>query len=167
MIRVVLGTLADQGTDAVLRPIRADLEPVTAAARDVGLRAGEAVDERLRAGGQVPVGGAVLTPGGGLPATFVIHAVVMSAEEPQSRASVERALRNGLARAADWDLASLAVPALGLGAGNLDPEEAAAGLVTTLREHDRSGRMPTEVVLVAVSEFERELLERLLGTARP
>ena len=164
MIRVVLGALADQASDAVLRPVRSDLEPVSAAARDVGLRAGEEVDERLRAGGQVPVGGAVLTPGGALPAGFVIHVVVMSPDEPQSRASVDRALRNGLARAADWGLASLALPVLGLGAGNLDPEDAAVGLLTVLHEHDRSGRPPTELVLVAVSAFEKDLLERLIAS---
>ena len=162
MIRVVLGALADQASDAVLRPVRSDLEPVSAAARDVGLRAGEDVDERLRAGGQVPVGGAVLTPGGALAAGFVIHVVVMSSEEPQSRASVDKALRNGLARAGDWGLGSLALPALGLGAGSLDPEEAAVGLLRVLREHEGSGAPPTELILVAVTEFEKDLLERLI-----
>jgi serine/threonine-protein kinase len=164
MIRVVLGALADQTADAVLRPVRSDLEPVSAAARDVGQRAGEDVAERLRAAGQVPVGGAVLTPGGALLAGFVIHVVVMSPDEPQSRASVDRALRNGLGRAGDWGLGSLALPVLGLGAGSLDPEDAAAGLLRVLRDHERSGALPTELVLVAVSEFEKDLLERFIAS---
>ncbi|MCA1789129.1 MAG: macro domain-containing protein, partial [Thioalkalivibrio sp.] len=102
MIATVLGALAQQEVDAVLRPIRSDLDPVSSAAREVGVRVGPDVNARLRAGGHLPVGGAVLTPGGGMAAAFVIHAVVMSADEPQSQQSVERALRNGLARATDW-----------------------------------------------------------------
>lgn len=162
VIRVVVGALADQAVDAVLRPIRSDLAPVTPASRDVGLRAGAAVEARLASTGHVPVGGAVLTPGGDLSASFVIHAVVMAADEPQSRQSVERALRNGLARAADWELGSLAMPPMGLGAGSMDPEEEARGLVEVLSEHVRAGVPPLEIVLVVTSDYERELLERLL-----
>lgn len=157
-----MGTLADQAVDAVLRPIRSDLAPVTPASRDVGLRAGAAVEERLASTGHVPVGGAVLTPAGDLTASFVIHAVVMGADEPQSRQSVERALRNGLARAADWEIDSLAMPPLGLGAGSMDPEEGARGFAEVLSEHVRAGGPPREIVVVVTSDYERELLGRLL-----
>lgn len=164
MIRVVHGVLADQAVDAVLRPIRGDLEPATSAARDLGARAGEEVEARLRTNGQIPVGGAILTPAGRLPASFLIHAVVLSADEPQTRASVERALRNGLARAGDWGVDSLALPVLGLGAGNMDPEAAAGAFVEVLHEHVASGVPPRDLVVVTASEYEQELLERMLGT---
>ncbi|MEX2467638.1 MAG: macro domain-containing protein [Gemmatimonadota bacterium] len=163
MIQIVLGDLADQAADAVLRPIRSDLDPVTAAAREVGRRAGSGVEERLRAGGHLPVGGAVLTPGGGLPATFVIHAVVMSLDQPQSQASVERGLRNGFARATDWGVTSLALPVLGLSAGSMEPEQVARAFLDLLREHLDAGRPPLELTVVAASQYERDLLDRMLG----
>ena len=162
MIEVVLGDLAQQNAEAILRPIRADLDPVSAAGREVGRRAGADVEERLRAGGHVPVGGAVLTPGGGLPSMFLIHAVVGSVEEPQSQLSVERALRNGPARATDWGVTTLALPVMGLGAGSMEPEDAARAFVVVLREHVSGGRPPHELTVVAASEYERDLLERLL-----
>ncbi|MDZ7780860.1 MAG: macro domain-containing protein [Gemmatimonadota bacterium] len=163
MIEIVQGELSDQDTDAVLRPIRSDLAPVTAAARDVGQRAGAAVEDRLEATGRVPVGGAVLTPGGGLVASFLIHAVVMSMEEPQSRATVERALGNGLARARDWGVTSLSLPALGLGAGSMNPEESARAFLDVLQGHLETGEPPRELRVVAINEFERDLLARMLG----
>lgn len=163
MIEIVQGELAEQDTDAVLRPIRSDLAPVTTAARDVGKRAGATVEDRLEATGRVPVGGAVLTPGGGLVASFVIHAVVMSTDEPQSRATVERALGNGLARARDWGVTSLSLPAFGLGAGNMDPEESARAFLDVLRGHIDTGDPPQELRVVATNEFERDLLTRMLG----
>ncbi len=163
MIRVAHGALAEQEVEGLLRPIRADLDPATAAARDVGLRAGPAVAERLASVGPLPVGGAVLTPGGGLPARFVVHVVTASADEPQTAAAVHRALRNGLARAADWELASLALPVLGLGAGIMEPEEAVRAFLDVLEEHVAEGRPPTELAIVPASDYERELLERMLA----
>lgn len=163
MIEVVLGDLAQQPVEAILRPIRSDLDPVSAASREVGRRAGLDVEERLRAGGQVPVGAAVLTPAGALPSMFVIHAVVGSVDEPQSRVTVERALRNGLARATDWGVNTLAMPVLGLGAGSMEPEDATSAFLDVLREHLADGRPPLDLKVVAASEYERDLLERMLG----
>jgi len=163
VIRVVRGALADQDVDGLLRPIRSDLDPVTAAARDVGQRAGERVAERLAASGALPVGGAELTPGGGLAARLVVHVVVMPPEEPQTPSSIDRALRNGLARAADWELDSLALPLLGLGAGRMDPEETARAFLDVLEEHLAAGRPPLDLCVVASNEYERDLLDRMLG----
>lgn len=162
MIRVVVGALADQDTEGLLRPIRSDLDPANAASRDVGRRAGSGVVERLAASGTLPVGGAILTPAGDLTAQFIVHAVIMSPDEPQTPASTDRALRNGLARAADWELGSLALPVLGLGAGAMDPEATVRAFLGVLREHLEAGRPPRDLRVVVSSEYERELLAEML-----
>ena len=113
MLRVIIGDLAVQEAEAVLRPIRSDLAPVNALSRDLGSAGGEVLESRLSKLGSIPLGGAVITPGGDLAADFVIHVVVMSEDEPQSPITIQRALRNGLRRATDWELSSLAIP-LGL-----------------------------------------------------
>lgn len=140
MIRVVVGDLAAQVVDALVRPVRSDLAPVSAASRDIGLAAGEDLEARLARLGTLPIGGAVLTPSGRLAASFLIHVVVMSEEEPQTTLSVQRALRNGLRRATDWGLASLALPPLGLTVGTVEPEESARALVEILIQPSRRGR---------------------------
>ena len=163
MIRVVLGALEDSDTEAILRPIRSDLTPVSAASRDVGSAAGPLMEERLQSQGSVPVGGAILTPGGSLAAPYVIHVVVMSDDEPQTGATVERALRNGLARAADWGIESLALPPLGMSAGLTEPEVAAESLVRVLRDHLAGGNDSLDLTIVATTSFEEELFARLVG----
>ena len=77
---------------------------------DLGAGAGESVEEQLSRSGSIPLGGAVMTPAGALPFDFLIHVVVMSEDEPQSTATVQKAVRNGLRRATDWALDSLALP---------------------------------------------------------
>ncbi|MEQ1857563.1 MAG: macro domain-containing protein [Longimicrobiales bacterium] len=162
MIRVVLGTLASQTAEALLRPVRTDMAPVSAASRDIAIAAGEQLEERLSRLGTLPLGGAVLTPAGNLDAAYLIHAVVMSEEEQQTSLIVQRALRNGLRRATDWGLASLALPPLGLGVGTADPEGAARTLVEILFNHVDEGFDPLDLTIVAGSKYEAELLEGLV-----
>jgi O-acetyl-ADP-ribose deacetylase (regulator of RNase III) len=162
VIHVVIGDLAAQGVEGLLRPVRSDLAPVSAASRDVALAAGEELEERLARLGTLPLGGAVLTPAGGLRAGYLIHLVVMSEEEPQTSISVQRALRNGLRRASDWGLSSIALPPLGLSVGTIEPEESARALVEILFNHLDEGAPPLDLTIVVASDFEARLFERLI-----
>jgi O-acetyl-ADP-ribose deacetylase (regulator of RNase III) len=167
VIQVVSGDMAALEVDGVVRPVRSDLAPIDAASRDLMVAAGTELEERLERVGMLPVGGAVLTPAGLLAADYLIHVVVMSDEEPQTSLSIQRALRNGLRRASDWGLESLAVPALGLGAGMIEPEAPAGTLVEILFTHLDEGEPPLELSIVADSEFESKLFTRLVeDTAR-
>lgn len=162
MIRVEIGNLIDQDAEGVVRPISSDLAPVTAASRDLGQLAGERVEERLTQMAPLPVGGAVLTPGGGLPAGFLIHVVVMSPEEPQTPLSVQKALKNALRRAVDWGLESVALPPLGIGVGTLEPEDSARAFVEILMNHLAEGVAPLDLRIVVGSEYEASLFDRLV-----
>jgi O-acetyl-ADP-ribose deacetylase (regulator of RNase III) len=157
VIRVVIGELAAQTHEGLVRTVRSDLSPATAASRDVLQRAGVAVAERLQPMGPIPVGGAVITPAGELASSFLIHVVTSSDDEPESPASVRKALLNGLRRAAEWGLRSLAVPALGTGAGTMDYEEAARALIEVLREHAGESPIPDEIAIVVRGEYEAEV----------
>jgi len=162
VITVVVGELAAQQREGLIRPIRSDLAPLTAAARDVLAEAGPKVEERLRQMGSLPVGGAFITPGGDLPC-FLIHVVTASEEEPESAHSVQRALRNGLRRAAEWELASLALPPLGVGVGHMDIEDPAREMVEILVNHLDEGHAPLDLVIVARGEYEAEVFRRLVA----
>ncbi|NNK61858.1 MAG: hypothetical protein HKO98_01510 [Gemmatimonadetes bacterium] len=130
--------------------------------RDLGAGAGESVDEQLTRSGPIPLGGAVMTPAGELPFDFLIHVVVMSEDEPQSSSTVQRALRNGLRRASDWAMDSLALPPLGIGVGTTEPEVAARALAELLFNHLDDGAPPLDLTVVVSSAFEAEMFERLI-----
>ena len=163
MIQVLLGALYEQETEGILRPIRSDLAPVTAASRDVAEGAGETMNDKLEQIGAIPLGGAVITPAGGLSADFVIHAVVSEPDEPETPASVQKALRNSLRRAADWGLESLALPPLGTGIGRLDVEDSALAMLEMLFFHLDEGQPPLDMRIVTGSEYERRVFERLVA----
>jgi hypothetical protein len=94
MIDVVLVVLHEQEAEGIVRPIRSDLVPVTAASRDVAEGAGEAMTDKLERIGSIPLSGTVITPAGGLNADFVIHAVVSAPDDREPPPSVQKALRN-------------------------------------------------------------------------
>ncbi len=170
MIRVVFGPLEEAGTAAVLWPVTAEWDAVTAAMRRFELVAGPEPAQQARRLGELPVGSAVITGGGNLRAQFLGHAIVRSMDEPVSENSVRRALQNGLRRLSEWAIESVAMPPLGTGAGNLDAEDSARTMVVTLLEHMRDAAHPSEVEIRVESEYEREAFERALtmhGNASP
>ena len=59
-------------------------------------------------------------------------------------------------------LLSLAVPALGIGVGHLEPEEDARAEVEILMNHLDEGQPPLELTLMVASEYEKEMFARLL-----
>ena len=162
MIRIRVGALHEADAEAILRPVSSDLAPVTGAARDVELRTGEAVRVRLQALGGLPMGGAVVTPGGDVGVPFLIHVVVQSAEEPVSSPGVRRALLNGLRRASEWEMESLALPPLGTGAGNLEPADSARAMLPVLLDHLESHEFPREVTVTVPNTYEEEVFLRAL-----
>lgn len=162
MIHVVRGSLLEVEVEAVVRPVRADLSPVSAGSRDLAAGAGALVEEHLARLGSLPLGGAVMTPSGELPSDFIIHAVVMSEDEPQTFATVQKALQNSLRRATDWAIESLALPPLGIGVGTTDPEVAAQALVEILLNHMAEGAPPLDLTVVVTSQFEEDLFTRLV-----
>ena len=162
MIRIVVGDLARQEASAVIRAIRSDLTSVNAVSRDIAEAAGPDLNERLENIGSMPVGGAVMTPSGGLSADFIIHVVVMSEDEPESMFTVQKALRNGLRRAVDWALESVALPPLGIGVGTIEADDSARALLEILFNHLDEGQPPLALTLVVASEYESGLFSRLL-----
>ncbi len=163
MITLRLGDLCDASTEALVRETVSDGSSRTMVGRRTEMRLGPEVLQRVERMGEMPIGTAVLTPGGDLNAAFVLHLVVTSFEEPITLESVERSLRNGLRRLTDFGIGSLSLPPLGLGVGNLDAEGTAEMLVQVLNAHLLGDDAPGEIEIVVENDFEQEIFQRALG----
>ncbi len=159
MISIRIADLEVVSTQAVFRAVRWDLQPLTPGGRRVGLGAGEAILERLEQMGDFPIGGAVVTPAGDLDADFIIHLVIESLEEPVTEAGVRKALTNGLRQACAWGVESVAIPALGTGAGCLDAETSAQVILSVLKSFVDSGESLREATVVVTNEYEKAAFE--------
>lgn len=153
---VVVEDLAFVEAEAIARPVTAELNATTPLLRRLELAAGESLGRQLRTLTEpLEVGAAVVSAAGDLRAQLLVHAVVMSREERVSADGVRRATLAALQRAADFEIAHLALPPFGLGAGNLDVEESAAAMAGALRQHARRNRWPKRLTVVVENEEER------------
>lgn len=166
MIQVRRVGLTEVEAEGLIRSISAELDPITSVSRDLEKGAGQGVSDRLHAMGVLPVGAAVITPGGELGVPFLIHVVLQSSEEPVMKEVVRLALQNGLRRAREWGLDTLAVPVLGIGAGNLSVEESAEAMIPLIQEHLRMFESPRKVVVAVSNEYEEEVFNRAVDLAR-
>lgn len=156
MIEVRQESLVTADVECILRSVGSRLEPLTAIGREVGLAAGETVIERFEQMGDLPVGGALITSAGDLPASFIVHVALQSHDEPVSVGGVRRALLNGLRHACRMGIATMAIPPLGTGAGNLDAEVAADVMSEVLRGHMEDEACPQDVTVMVTTEYELE-----------
>lgn len=166
MVRVTLMELQEAEAEAYIRSVSSELDPLTPVSRDLEKGAGPGVSDRLRALGKMPVGAALITPGGELEVPFLIHLVLQSAEEPVTKVGLRLALQNGLRRAHEWGLDTIAVSVLGIGAGNLSVEESAEVMVPLAMEHLRDFGHPQEILVAVSNEYEEDVFNRAVELAR-
>jgi O-acetyl-ADP-ribose deacetylase (regulator of RNase III) len=161
MIEVRVEDLAFFEGNAIIRPSTATLDATTPLLRRLELAGGPRLLAQLRVAEPLPVGAAVVTGAGDLPVELLVHAVVSSPTERVSREGTRRAFRSALERVREWQLARVAVPPLGLGAGNLALEDSAALMAEELMRH--RAPYPTQLTVVAESEDEAQALSFALA----
>lgn len=163
MIRVVVDDLAFLPVDAVLRPADERLDPVTPAMSRLDAQAGSRFADQRRVQIPLDIGAAVVTGAGDLTAKFVLHAVIQSSQVSPSREAIRRALVSAWQRASDWELAAIATPLVGTGAGQLSIEEAADLLAGTLSQHRARAQYPSMVHIVLEHEAERDAVQAVVA----
>ncbi|MGB7212515.1 MAG: macro domain-containing protein [Gemmatimonadales bacterium] len=167
MILVRVDDLAFAEVDAIIRPADATLDPVTTAAARLDRQAGARFVEQRKIQQALVPGAAVVTGAGELPAKFMVHAVIQSAEQSATSDTVRRALMSAWQRIAQWQLATIAMPLVGAGAGQLPADEAARLLRDTLEESRRISEFPVSVVVMVERDSDRAEVELIIGRPRP
>jgi O-acetyl-ADP-ribose deacetylase (regulator of RNase III) len=125
--------------------------PISAAVRR---RAGDEVERSAVAQGPIAAGGVVVTNGGRLPVTYLIHAVGVGHDLRADAGRLRAAIESALATVERMALRRIAVAPLGTERGVFPPLEAATMLFETLREHLEGGRSSLESIVVALPRSE-------------
>jgi O-acetyl-ADP-ribose deacetylase (regulator of RNase III) len=161
VIRVVVGDLASEAVDAVVRPADASLAPVGAAAARLDEIGGEGLAAQRRTVTPLEAGAAVVTGAGALAAAFVLHVVVTDARGAAGRDKIRQALVSAWQRAGDWGLTRVAAPLVGAAGGQLPVEVSAELLVETFPGPE--GRPePPELWIVVDAPAERDVVEAIV-----
>jgi O-acetyl-ADP-ribose deacetylase (regulator of RNase III) len=159
VIDVRVEDLAFYSGDAIIRPATATLGATTPLLRRLELAGGLKLLDQLVVAEPLAVGSAVVTSAGELPVGLLVHAIVSSSTERVSRDGVRRAFRSALERALTWQMAEVAVPPFGLGAGNLDIDASVMLMADELARHLAFAAFPRRVTLIAETSDEAQALE--------
>jgi O-acetyl-ADP-ribose deacetylase (regulator of RNase III) len=161
VIFVVAGDLASQAADAVVRPATTTLDLMDPALRSLDAAAGPRFEEQHRLRHELAPGAAVVTAGGDLSTEFVIHAVLGTAADAITPDLVRRAVEAALWQCTQWQIATLACPALGAPA--LSAVESANVILPVIREHLRNAGHPTTVLIVLNDPDDEQTFTARLG----
>ncbi len=128
------GDISDLEVDAIVSPATVSLWMSSGVGAAIKKRGGEGIEIAAVRQGPIAPGEAIVTPGGKLLATHVIHAATLEATHRATPAMVAEAARNAVRRAHDLGVRSIAFPALGAGGGGLDIETSAHATISGVRD---------------------------------
>ncbi|MCS7217178.1 MAG: O-acetyl-ADP-ribose deacetylase [Candidatus Bipolaricaulota bacterium] len=171
---LVQGDITRQEVEAVVNAANPDLTPGGGVSGAIHRAGGPAVTEaaaRLRRErGPLPTGEAVLTPGGNLPAKYVIHTVgpVWHGGTQGEPELLAKAYRSCLSLAVAHGLRTLAFPNISTGAYGYPVDRAAEVALRTVRDflRENPGKLAeVRFVLFSASDFQayRAAWERVKG----
>jgi O-acetyl-ADP-ribose deacetylase (regulator of RNase III) len=113
---------------------------------------GQEIEEEAVAQGPVPAGEAVVTTAGSLKVNHVIHAAVMGQDQKTDDRKIAAATTNSLKRAVEWNLSSVALPALGTGVGHFPMADCARVMLEATVEFLQEPSTLQRVVFVLYDE---------------
>lgn len=116
-VKLVKGDITALEVDAIVNAANTDLEMGGGVAGAIRSKGGRVIEEEAMRKGAIPVGTAVATGAGSLPARYVIHASTMAMDFHTDEIKIRDACRSALALADELKITSVAIPALGSGVG--------------------------------------------------
>jgi O-acetyl-ADP-ribose deacetylase len=159
-LEVVEGDIAALEVDAVANAANDHLWMGAGVAGALKRAGGAEIEREAIAKGPIPVGEAVATDAGRLPARWVIHGAVMGQDLRTNAELVERTTESVLRVADELGAKSVALPAFGTGVGGFPLDECARLMVRAARAHEP--RTLRRIVFAVFGEEARRAFEAAL-----
>jgi O-acetyl-ADP-ribose deacetylase len=167
-VAIERGDITDWEVDAIVNAANSTLAMGTGVAGAIKRKGGVIIEEEALRQGPVEIGEAVLTTGGNLAATHVIHGAVMGTDLQTDGELITKTTRAVLTLADKHRLTSIALPALGTGVGHVPPPVSAEAMLNEVVAHLKRGKSTLRrvVFVLYLDEAYRafsETLKRLGG----
>ncbi len=168
-ITIERGDITDWEVDAIVNAANTTLAMSAGVASTIKRKGGVIIEEEALRQGPVDTGEAILTTGGNLAATHVIHATVMGQDLKTDADTITKTTQAVLAIAAKHRLSSIALPAFGTGVGHIAPPVSADAMLNAVVGHLRAGNSSLRRVVFVLYQDDafkafNDTLKRLGGT---
>ena len=164
LIELVRGDITALDVEAIVNAANEHLQLGSGVAGAIRRRGGDSIQRECHRIGHCPVGGAVVTGGGDLPARWVIHAVgpIWRGGQEGEEDLLASAVRSSLARAEEIGAKSVALPAISTGVYGFPLDRAAEISIREARGFARRAPSLERIVFClfdgrALAAFEKAL----------
>ena len=165
-IEVQKGDITQISADAIVNPANSLLLMGGGVAGAIKLAGGQSIEDEAVKHAPIPIGQAVLTSAGALPASHVIHAPTMAnPAELTNEKNVRLATFASLICADRKALSSLAFPGMGTGVGRVPKEVAARAMVDIISDFEAESLQ--KVLLIAISDDLFQEFQKAAGLPNP
>lgn len=130
ILRLVQGDITERDVDAIVNAANSQLQHGGGVAGAIVKKGGYIIQDESDRIGYTPVGTAVITSAGKLPAKFVIHTVGPKMGEGDEDSKLKSAVLNSLKLAAEKGLKSISMPAISSGIFGFPKDKCAKILVS-------------------------------------
>jgi O-acetyl-ADP-ribose deacetylase (regulator of RNase III) len=155
VLRLVQGDITERDVDAIVNAANSHLKHGGGVAGAIVRKGGRVIQEESDRIGFVPVGSAVMTTAGNLPARHVIHAVGPRMGEGDEDKKLSSAVLSSLKLASEKGLRSISMPAISSGIFGFPKDRCAGILVGESRGYlDKNPSSSIEVVEFCVFDDE-------------
>jgi O-acetyl-ADP-ribose deacetylase (regulator of RNase III) len=139
-VEIERGDITDFQADALVNAANSTLVMGAGVAGAIKRKGGAIIEEEALQQAPIEVGEAVITTGGNLIATHVIHAAVMGPDLKTDAGIIATATKAVLALADKHRLTSVAIPAFGTGVGHIAPTVSAEAMLNAVAAHLKAGK---------------------------
>ena len=135
ILRLVQGDITERNIDAIVNAANSRLQHGGGVAGAIVKKGGQIIQEESNKIGHAPVGTAVITGAGRLPARFIIHAVGPRMGEGDEDNKLKNAVLNSLKLASERGLTSISLPAISSGVFGFPKDRCADILIKAALNH--------------------------------
>jgi O-acetyl-ADP-ribose deacetylase (regulator of RNase III) len=163
-LALVRGDLTELAVDAIVNAANSGLQLGGGVAGAIRTKGGPSIQEECNRIGPIRVGEAVVTGGGHLKASYVIHAVGPMYGEGNEDEKLRDATLNSLERASEKKMKSIAFPAISTGIFGFPKDRCAEIMLKTISQFLASRETSLESVILCLwSGEDLELFEKTLA----
>ncbi len=161
-IQVVHGDISDQEVDAVVNAANSDLWMGSGVAEAIKRKGGQSIEQEAMSQGPINPGEAVMTSGGQLTVSCVIHCARMPPSGSATEQYVKSSFRHALKLDEDNNVGSIEFPTIGAGVGGLCLEDSILAIMSGIRPSIRDNTRSHDIRLVAYSADVFEQMKRII-----
>lgn len=162
IIRLERGDITEMSVDAIVNAANKKLQHGGGVARAIVRKGGYIIQEESNKIGEIEVGEAIITTAGKLRAKHVIHAVGPQMGEGYEDDKLKNATLNSLRLADEYDLRSIAFPAISTGAFGYPKDKCAKIMIKTAIDYSKMHTEIKTIIFTLIDErtystFQKEL----------